>query len=144
MKKYFALLTLCCLVACDKTPINGKLDGLWQLTAIQTPDGTRDTRADRTYLSIARHLSQWEQGATCFYAHFVHEGDSIRFYDFANQSLHRSKEDNDEWLTASQMSDGIMDAWGIHTLDARFRTRQLDSEALVLEKADTTLFFKKF
>jgi hypothetical protein len=37
-----------------------------------------------------------------------------------------------------------MAAWGIHNLAARYRVRQLDGEALILEKADTTLFFRKF
>ena len=131
------------LSSCDKVPINGDLYGMWQLTTIQTPEATRDVKSTRAYLSIQIHLSQWDHTGTTFYAHFVHEGDSIRFYDFAHESLHRSKADDNEWVTEEEMQGGIMDAWGIHSLDARYRTRQLDSDALVLECADTVLFFRK-
>ena len=131
------------LNSCDKVPINGDLDGLWQLTTIQTPESTRDVKSTRAYLSIQLHLSQWDNNGTTFYAHFVHEGDSIRFYDFAHASLHRDKNDDDDWITEEEMRGGIMDAWGIHSRDARYRTRQLDSDALVLERADTVLYFRK-
>ena len=63
------------LNSCDKVPINGDLDGLWQLTTIQTPESTRDVKSTRAYLSIQLHLSQWDNNGTTFYAHFVHEGD---------------------------------------------------------------------
>ena len=144
MKKIFILSFFALLLSsCDKVPINGALDGMWQLTTIQTPQETRDVKATRAYLSIQLHLSQWDHTGTTFYAHFAHEGDSIRFYDFTHASLHRDKNDDDEWITAEEMRAGIMDAWGIHSLDARYRTRQLDSDALVLECADTVLYFRK-
>lgn len=147
LHQYFSLCILSLFVlllsSCDKVPINGDLDGLWQLTTIQTPEATRDVKSTRAYLSIQLHLSQWEQGGTTFYSHFKHEGDSIRFYDFTHASLHRDKNDDDEWITEEEMRGGIMDAWGIHSLDARYRTRQLDSDALVLERADTVLYFRK-
>ena len=118
------------LNSCDKVPINGDLDGLWQLTTIQTPESTRDVKSTRAYLSIQLHLSQWDNNGTTF-------------YDFAHASLHRDKNDDDDWITEEEMRGGIMDAWGIHSLDARYRTRQLDSDALVLERADTVLYFRK-
>lgn len=145
MKKivHTLLLTLL-LISCDKVPMNGDLDGMWQLMTVQTGQNVRNVRENRAYMSIQLHLTQWSQGGTTLFSHFVHEGDSIRFYDFAHDSLHRTKEDDDEWITEDEMRDGIMDVWGIHNLDARYRVRQLDGEALVLEKADTTLFFRKF
>jgi len=139
-----ALFFLLLLTSCDKVPMNGDLDGMWQLMTVQTGQNVRNVRDDRAYMSIQLHLTQWYQGGNTLYSHFVHEGDSIRFYDFAHDSLHRSKADDNEWVTEEDMLNGAMDAWGIHNLDARYRVRQLDGEALILEKADTTLFFRKF
>jgi len=139
----FSLLVFL-LTGCDKVPMNGDLDGLWQLTTVQTGQDVRDVKSDRAYLSFQLHLTQWDHVGFRYFAHFTHEGDSIRFYDFAHDSLHRSKADDNEWVTEEEMRDGAMDAWGIHNLDARYRVRQLDGEALILEKADTTLFFRKF
>lgn len=139
----FILLALF-LASCDKVPMNGDLDGLWQLMTVQTGQEIRDVKSNRSFLSFQLHLTQWEHEGSCFYAHFIHEGDSIRFYDFTHASLHRSKADDDEWVTEEDMRNGAMDAWGVHNLDARYRVRQLDGEALILEKADTTLFFRKF
>ena len=132
------------MTGCDKVPMNGDLDGMWQLMTVQTAADTRNVRNDKAYMSIQLHLSQWDCAGIRYYAHFVHEGDSIRFYDFVHDSLHRSKADDNEWITEEEMHNGVMDVWGIHNLDARYRVRQLDDEALVLEKADTTLFFRRF
>jgi len=137
--------------SCDKVPINGDLDGMWQMMTIQTPAGTRDMKSTRAYLCIQLHLSQWDRGGNRYYAHFRREGDSIFFYDFYHHSLHRSKADDNEPITYEEMtktdpSKGwpLMDAWGIHNLDARYRVQKLNSDALVLEKEDTTLTFRKF
>lgn len=143
-----AALAVCCtLGACDKVPINGVLDGMWQLTSIQTPDARRNTTEQQLYVSFQLHLTQWEQkttGATIF-AHFTHRGDSMRFYDFADHAMHDlSAGDDDRIFTPAQMAGGAMDQWGIHTTDARFRVMELNHTSLVLQAADTTLTFRKF
>ena len=129
--------------SCDKVPINGVLDGLWQIMTIETPAGTRDVKADRAYLSIQLHLSEWDHNANRYYAHFSHEGDSLCFYDFAHNSKHSSNADDDTWITPSEMSAGLLDIWGIHTLNARFHINRLNGSTLILQAADTTLTFRK-
>lgn len=132
------------LTGCDKVPMNGDLDGLWQLTTVQTGQNVRDVKSDHAYLSFQLHLTQWDHVGTRYFAPFTHEGDSIFFHNFYHDSLHRSKADDNEKVTPEEMRDGAMDAWGIHSLNAHYRVRQLNGEALILEKADTTLFFRKF
>ena len=133
------------VVSCDKVPMNGDLDGMWQLMKIDTPSGCRETKSDRAYMSIQLHLSQWNHSSDIYYAHFRREGDSIFFYDFCHHSLHRSTADDNEPITYEEMTTTkIMDAWGIHNLDARYRVQELNSDALVLQKEDTTLTFRKF
>ncbi len=132
--------------ACDKVPMNGDLDGMWQLMTITTPEGTRDVKNDRVYTSFQLHLVQWKkiyEDAT-FYSHFRHTSDSLYFYDFAHSSNHAIDDNQDEWVTPAEMNEGLLDAWGIHSIDARYRVLQLDDNALRLQQADTLLYFRKF
>ena len=145
MKKSIALIfALLCCIGCDKVPINGKLDGMWQLTSVQTPEGVHDARASRAYLSFQLHLSQWDFASQRCYAHFSHEADSLRFFDFAKLSAHSTAADDDPAVTPAEMAGGLFGVYGIHTLDARFRVVHLSHSSLILEAADTTLTFRKF
>lgn len=141
----FALLLLL-LPSCDKVPMNGDLDGMWQLTSIATPDTTRDTRSQAVYISFQLHLVQWNNVArgSQFFSHFTHTADSLLFYDFAHPSKYAVDNNENEWVTPAEMHEGLFDAWGIHTIDARFSIRRLDPHNLTLESADTTLTFRKF
>ena len=151
-QKYFFLLTaIFSLTACDKVPINGPLDGQWQMLRVETPEGVRDVKDERAYLCFQLHLSEWNSQGHRYYAEFSHEGDSLLFGRFAHHSLHRTQADNNEWMTAAEMAggsednpDGLLHKWGIHSLNARFRVRTLNSSSLVLEQADTTLYLRKF
>ncbi|MBQ9285144.1 MAG: lipocalin-like domain-containing protein [Bacteroidaceae bacterium] len=130
---------------CDKTPMNGPLDGQWQLMSIATPNGLRDTKANATYLCFQLHLTQWARPERkSFYAHFTHVADSIRFFDFVSVSAQTAEGDNDEWVTPRQMNEGALDDWGIHSVDITYHVRQLNSSSLVLEREDTVLSFRKF
>lgn len=141
-----ALLATLLLAACDKLPVNGDLDGQWHLLSIQTPSAQRDLRDSLVFLSIQLQLAQWNDRAHSrqYYSHFVHSGDSIFFSGFAHTSAHTLESNNDEWATAAEMSRGLMDAWGIHSTDARFRVLRLTDSDLQLQQADTLLLFRKF
>ena len=139
------LLTLC---GCDKTPVNGDLDGMWQLMTIETPDSTADVQARRLYLSFYLHLADWrcpqKNEHFHFYSHFTHRQDSLCFYDLCRASAHTAQDADDIPLTATDMALGDMDDWGIHTLDMRYRIKSLNSRNLTLEKKDTVYAFRKF
>ncbi len=142
-----AALSLCTLlVACDKVPINGDLDGMWQLMSIQTPDTIRDMKTARVYTCFQLHLTQWNdnpKGRT-FYSHFTHTADSLIFFDIAHASKHAVDDNEDEWVTPGQMAEGLFDCWGIHSVNPRFRVLKLDSQTLELQQADTILLYRKF
>ena len=145
-------LWVCGLVAvlatsCDKVPANGSLDGMWQLMSIETPNSTRDVKTDGLYLSFQLQMTYWSQLAHSdnrFYSHFTHTGDSIFFFDICRPAAHSKEDPDDHPLTSAEMAEGAMDVWGIHTMHTRYRVQTLKSDALVLEKADTTLRFRKF
>lgn len=147
IRRFALSFLLFCFASCDKVPMNGDLDGMWQLTAISTPDTIRDTHAKAVYVSFQLHLAQWNDiggGNRQFFSHFTHTSDSIFFYDFAHPSKHAADDNEDEWVTPQEMHGGLFDAWGIHTIDARYCIQHLDPHNLTLESADTTLTFRKF
>lgn len=146
-----AAVLLTAFAACDKVPINGPLDGQWQMMRIETPDSVRDAKPLHAYLCFQLHLSEWNSEGHRYYAEFSHDGDSLLFWHFAHHSLHRTQADNNEWMTAAELAggtddnpDGLLDRWGIHSLDARFRVLTLNSSTLVLERNDTVLHLRKF
>ena len=144
LRPFFVLFILLGAVACDKVPMNGRLDGMWQILSVETPQGVRDVKSERAYMSIQLHLTQWDYANQRYYAHFSHEGDSSCFYDFAGLSAHATVADDDPAITAEEMSGGLFHVYGIHTLDARFRIVHLSGSSLILQAADTTLTFRKF
>lgn len=144
--KGIIIFLLLSLLSCNKTPINGPLDGQWQLTTIETPEVTRQTKDSLVFLSIQLQVAQWNahKQRRRYFSHFVHQGDSLHFFDLVHPSSHSLDNNNTEWITAEELSKGLMDPWGIHTLDTRYHIQTLTSSTLVLEKADTLLRFRKF
>ena len=65
------------LIACDKVPMNGNLDGMWQLMAIQynTTGSVSDVKISRLYYSFQLHLVELNNNEA--FAHFSHRNDSI-------------------------------------------------------------------
>ena len=147
------LILLCGLVSvaflgtCDKMPINGDLDGMWQLMTVQTPGHTRDAKTDQVYMCIQLHMVEWRyvrNDKIHFYSHFRQQADSLYILDLYHASTHAAVGSDDIPVTASEMALGAMDLWGIHTLDTRYRIHHLDENDLTLEKADTIYTFRKF
>ena len=133
-------------VSCDKTPMNGLLDGMWQLTRIETPAGQREIKDSLVYISIQLQLVQWNDRLhqKQFYSHFAHRGDSLLFFDMTHTSKHSVDSNYDAWITGEEMSKGLMDVWGIHSLNPGFHINTLNHSDLILQRADTLLRLRRF
>ncbi|MBQ7494954.1 MAG: lipocalin-like domain-containing protein [Bacteroidaceae bacterium] len=146
----FLLGFLLTLSSCDKTPVNGDLDGMWQLMTIQTPGRTLEVKERRAYVCIYGQLAEWrvplKPGAEDYhyYSHFIHQGDSLCFLDLCHASTHTATGSDDRRVTAEEMTSGAMADWGIRTLHTRYRVLQLNTDHLTLQKADTLYAFRKF
>ncbi len=134
MKKLFIMSIIFMLAACDKLPMNGYLDGMWQLMAIQdnTTNNVSDVKSSRLYYSFQLHLVQLNNGEA--YAHFSHRNDSIVMYD---------------WCKGNVTNDKITDAtalnkFGLYELRDSFRVEVLTSEKMQLRSRKATLSFRKF
>ena len=142
VKWSMVIVALLLMAACDKVPINGDLDGMWQLMSIETPEGKVDAKPRRVYMSVQLHLTQWNNllANRTFFARFTHRGDSIRFYDFVKSSGHNSL------ITPADVAteNGLLNEWGIHSVDASYHIDRLTDSSLILHDNDTILTFRKF
>ena len=122
------------LAACDKLPMNGNLDGMWQLMAIQdnTTSNVSDVKDSRLYYSFQLHLVQLNNGEA--YAYFSHRNDSIVMYDWCKGNL-----DNDKIIDPS-----VLNKFGLYELRDSFKVEVLTSEKMQLRSRKATLSFRKF
>lgn len=151
MKKIQKLLVLIALIlsgqlytACDKMPMNGDLDGMWQLMNIEYADGSNQTPDKQRYMCIQLHLVQltvYSNAHQGIYAHFTHEGNNLRLYDYYDLT---------HWVNTQTTNEVLEDAsqllpWGISGLDVTYHIEKLNGNALILkDPAGTTLTFRKF
>lgn len=136
MKKlYLIILSILFIVtACDKVPMNGNLDGMWQLMAIQN-NGTSnvsDVKGSRLYYSFQLHLVQLNSGDA--YAHFSHLNDSIVMYDWCKGNLNNDK------IT----DPTVLNKFGLYELRDSFRVEVLTHDKMQLRSRKATLNFRKF
>jgi len=134
MKKLFIIFIVLMLAACDKVPINGNLDGMWQLTAIQdnATSSISNVKDSRLYYSFQLHLVQLNNGEA--YAYFSHRNDSIVMYDWCGRSPK-----NDKIIDAT-----VLNKFGLYELRDSFKVEVLTSEKMQLRSRKATLNFRKF
>lgn len=118
------------LSACEKRPVNGDLDGQWQLVGIER-DGVF-TQGDDRYLRIQLDVVQlarsgWvpREGT----GRMTHEGDVLTI-DFVN--CH----------TADDLA--MLQAWGVYENPAVYHIEELTSKRLVLKSGNMTSTWRKF
>lgn len=142
---YILFLVLGLLLAsCDKVPVNGKLDGMWQLMEIITPEGITDVKANKTYISFQLDLSQWQQGGVFYYSHFCRTGEYLFFVDMYSPAKHTPDDPDDHPVTQEEIDQGVLAPWGVHTLNPSFLILELTSSKMTLLGDSSTLKFRKF
>lgn len=134
MKKLFIIFIVLLFTACDKLPMNGNLDGMWQLMAIKdnVTGSVSDVKSNRLYYSFQLYLV--ELGNAEFYAHFSHRNDSIIMYD---------------WCDGTAINNKLTDAttlnkFGLYELKDSFKVEVLTNEKMQLRSRKATLNFRKF
>lgn len=121
------------LIACDKVPMNGDLDGMWQLMTIQdnvTGDAS-NVKDSKLYYSFQLHLVQLNNGEA--YAHFTHQNDSIVMYDWCGGGA------NDKITDPT-----VLNKFGLYELRDSFRVEVLTHDKMQLRSRKATLSFRKF
>lgn len=148
IKSFWAIISIAIagLMAgsCDKTPINGDLDGMWQLMRIEENGTTTDISTTQHYMCVQLHLIQLTQYGdvhTGIFCHFDHKESTLRLYDFYDRTHYVGDQIAEEKITdASKLSP-----WGIYLLDTTFQVSKLTNDALILQDSSgRILTFRKF
>lgn len=122
----FAGILLCVLgSACSKLPINGNLDGQWQVQQIEYRSGETET-PKQTYYNISLHTVNLMQVGGPFEAgNMQYSGDSL-------------------WISMPISPLEKLRPFGLNQKDTRFGVEKLTSSHLVLQSDYARLSFRKF
>ena len=126
MKRYIiAVLLILIVSACGKTPINGDLDGRWQIMKIEYASGEEET-PERAYYSVALHtINLMQVGVTSQTGNMEYTEDSL-FVE----------------MPVSKIEDLL--PFGMNDTKQRFGVKELTSKHLVLQSDYARLEFRKF
>ena len=126
MKWYIIAVLLVLIVsACGKTPINGDLDGRWQILKIEYASGEEET-PERAYYSVALHtINLMQVGVTSQTGNMEYTGDSL----FVEMPI-------------SKIEDLL--PFGMNGTEQRFGVKELPSKHLILQSDFARLEFRKF
>lgn len=147
MKKMIITLCLAFIVmilsSCGdflETSDNGKLDGLWQLTRIDTlgTGGSLDVTSDRKYLAVQAGFLEVRDAdmAERYMFRFSYDGDQLVLSDARL---------NDRSLGDPEVADvGVLMPYGINRLSVTFKVEKLTGSRLVLVSSTLRLIYRKF
>ena len=123
MKRYtIAVLLVLIVSACGKTPINGDLDGRWQIMKIEYVSGEEE----RAYYSVALHtINLMQVGGTSQTGNMEYTGDSLFVV-----------------MPISTVENLL--PFGMNGTEQRFGVKELTSKHLVLQSDYARLEFRKF
>ena len=140
MKREYALLFLFVIAgitSCQKASINGKLDGMWQLTSIEYKNKPAET-PDQLYYCIQLHMIYLQGSYDCF-GSFSHQGDSIHII----MRECKTWDDNDlKIIRACRISD--IAVYGMNDTIQSFGIENLGTEKMTLNSSYARLQFRKF
>lgn len=133
----FILISICLLVVaggCDKKPINGKMDGRWQLMTIEYNDGKIE-ECQRIYYSIQLYqveISNKGGYGKTFMGHFSYT-DKVVMGEFryrGNEEVEANEQD--------------LKVFGLNERITHFRIEKLSRKKMILKSDYARLNFRKF
>lgn len=117
------------IISCQKQPINGNLDGQWEVMEV-TPKPTVDLVQNRLFYNFSLHVCQ-----LTFYGDYFLDGEIV--YD--GQTL---------WINFPYSLDpyqkGVLTQYGITSNPVTFSVDFPDKKTLILSNDDTTVVLRKF
>lgn len=123
------LIGILVMAACQKSPVNGDLDGQWQVMEINPVPA--DPAASRMYYCFSLHTVQlsyhdlpvWTSG------NMYYSGNSLRLeFPYADSPLSKAR----------------LSQFGINTNPVEFTIIHLSSQRLVMQRGDTVMTLRKF
>ena len=126
------------LSSCDlEHSNNGKLDGFWHLTEVETlaTNSHADKRQELVFWAVQGRLMQLMRNGTSIYMRFKHENNTFQVYE---------PRQNDRMTGDSLITDvSQLEVYGITGLDEKFTIEALSASRLVLKGPSLRLYFRK-
>ena len=129
------IFLLLSISSCDKTPINGKLDGRWQLMTIEYNDGSIK-ECYRIYYSIQLHLVEISDkggNGETFIGQFLYGNNEVTMSEFRYRG-------NEENLAEAKN----LEPFGMNVLTNQFKVEKATGQTLILKSDYARLTFRKF
>lgn len=123
------LLVLLMPTSCEKTPINGDLDGQWQVMSV-TPEPTDNPIEERLYYCFSLHVCQLTYYGGVFTSGNLRFDGKTIYLDFP--------------YADSELSIRKLRQYGITENPITFNVEHLDKKSLILRHGDTVVTMRKF
>ena len=126
---FMAVIVSFLTIGCQKAPINGNLDGFWQVMSVspQPEDPEIDLRA--------------------YYGFYMHVC-SLTFYDFDFMKGNMRFDGDTLWmefpLVENEWQTRVLRQFGIYTNPVLFNVEYLDKNKMILKDGDVTVTLRKF
>lgn len=132
------------LVACDKMPANGDLDGMWQVVKIEHGGEVKDVQPEQVYMSIQLKLFMLGdiKNPRRYYGYFEHKGDSMHLWQFSFASGNESERDDN--IPIAEAEKSRLHPWGFRSLDEHYKVELLTKDNMILRNDSSTIHYIKF
>ena len=132
------VLMLTAFGSCRKAPINGKIDGQWQIMSVEWLEDGRDlTPLLRSYIDINLHVMQLRNVAQAEYAGSLYSGNMV--YDKTASTITVDFPYNLEGTALLALQP-----WGIYTNPVTFEIIKLDGKQLILKTPQTLVTCRRY
>lgn len=140
----FLSLLVCILLACDKLPKNGYLDGQWQIMTIIHHGDTIDAKPQQRYLSFQLDLFQLTQSNVRqrYYGRFQRNGSDLHLYQVSDMAENDKDSYDNKPLNATQQK--ALQAWGLYSEDEHFTIESINSDEMILRSDSAKVLYRKF
>lgn len=139
----FALITTI-FASCDKVPINGALDGQWQIMEMEENGTTTSMKDKSLYCAFQLHVCMFgskKEGVRKYFCKFEHTGNKMRFYTFTHRSAYTEEENIDKLITEEEL--GIILPWGFYSTDCTFDVIELNNSTMILSANGKKITYRK-
>lgn len=144
--KVLLLCILSCILysSCDKVPINGALDGQWQLMERVENNDTTNLKDQHLYCAFQLKLCMFGSksvGVRNYFCYFEHNGNQMRFHTFTHRSSY-TEDDNIDILITDKEKE-IIHPWGFYSTDCTFMVEELNNKRMTLSANGIKLTYRK-
>ncbi len=131
-------------VACEKAPLDNKIEGFWQMETITTLKDGKTTQCSRMYYAITRYVvelseRQGDKGYPALIGRFAYTDDSHSTVIMKEFKHRASTADNKEPATLEELN-----YYGIDKDETRFEVVKADGKTLILRSDYAEIKLKRF